>query len=57
MPLLRSSRLLIYYPDYLALDDYLAGKVGMFIKDLVKRCIERKVLQKGFHPIAQYSPV
>ena len=48
----------IRYPDYFALDDYLAGKLGMFIKDLVKLCIERRYFRKGFTPLhstAQYS--
>ena len=50
--------LLIYYPEYLALHDYLAGKVGMFNKDLVKLCIERRSFRTGFTPLhstAQYS--
>ena len=41
-PLLRYALLLIHYENlqyYLVLHDYLAGKVVMFIKDLVKLCI------------------
>ena len=48
----------IHYPKYLALHDYLAGSVWMFIKDLVKLCIERRSFRKGFTPLygtAQYS--